>query len=411
MVKEVVGLGPGRGRPAHGDVIVEVNRQPTPHESDYRKVLAALQDGQVAWLFVYRPRPEATFLAKVEVEKQPGPEGREKGTAMSPKPKVLVVDDEEAIRSSLRMIFEYDPPGYECLLAANGQAAIKMVEREAPDLVFLDIKMPQMDGMEVLKASSPSRTRRPSSSSPATARWPPRWRPPRPAPTTSSRSRPTASASCSSRATRSASASSARRTAASSSASTSATRWKGRARPCRRSGTPCAAPPPPTPPCSSPGESGVGKELVARAIHRNSNRRDEAFIQVNCAAIPEELIESELFGHEKGSFTGATEKQIGKFELAHKGTIFLDEVGDMSLRTQAKVLRVLQEGEVERIGSQKTVTRGRARHRRHQQGPRAGHRAGRLPRGPLLPPQRHPHQRARRCASGARTSGRWCATS
>src|SRR5262249_50199408 len=103
------------------------------------------------------------------------------------------------------------------------------------------------------------------------------------------------------------------------------------------------------------GESGVGKELAARAIHRNSLRKDEAFVQVNCAAIPEELIESELFGHEKGSFTGATEKQIGKFELAHKGTIFLDEVGDMSLRTQAKVLRVLQEGEVERIGSQRTI--------------------------------------------------------
>jgi two-component system nitrogen regulation response regulator NtrX len=103
------------------------------------------------------------------------------------------------------------------------------------------------------------------------------------------------------------------------------------------------------------GESGVGKELVARAIHRNSLRRDEAFVQVNCAAIPEELIESELFGHEKGSFTGATEKQIGKFELADKGTIFLDEVGDMSQRTQAKVLRVLQGGEVERIGSQKTI--------------------------------------------------------
>ena len=103
------------------------------------------------------------------------------------------------------------------------------------------------------------------------------------------------------------------------------------------------------------GESGVGKELVARAIHRNSLRKDEAFVQVNCAAIPEELIESELFGHEKGSFTGATEKQIGKFELAHKGTIFLDEVGDMSQRTQAKVLRVLQGGEIERIGSQKTI--------------------------------------------------------
>jgi len=103
------------------------------------------------------------------------------------------------------------------------------------------------------------------------------------------------------------------------------------------------------------GESGVGKELVARAIHRNSLRSRDRFIQVNCAAIPEELIESELFGHEKGSFTGATEKQIGKFEQADKGTIFLDEVGDMSPKTQAKVLRVLQEGEVERLGSARTI--------------------------------------------------------
>ena len=103
------------------------------------------------------------------------------------------------------------------------------------------------------------------------------------------------------------------------------------------------------------GESGVGKELVARSIHRNSLRSRERFVQVNCAAIPEELIESELFGHEKGSFTGATEKQIGKFEQADKGTIFLDEVGDMSPKTQAKVLRVLQEGEVERLGSARTI--------------------------------------------------------
>jgi two-component system, NtrC family, nitrogen regulation response regulator NtrX len=103
------------------------------------------------------------------------------------------------------------------------------------------------------------------------------------------------------------------------------------------------------------GESGVGKELVARAIHRNSLKKRERFVQVNCAAIPEELIESELFGHEKGSFTGATEKQIGKFEQADRGTIFLDEVGDMSAKTQAKVLRVLQEGEVERLGSARTI--------------------------------------------------------
>jgi two-component system, NtrC family, nitrogen regulation response regulator NtrX len=99
------------------------------------------------------------------------------------------------------------------------------------------------------------------------------------------------------------------------------------------------------------GESGTGKELVARRIHHLSPRARAPFVRVNCAAIPEELIESELFGHEKGSFTGAVRKQIGKFVQADTGTIFLDEVGDMSLRTQAKVLRVLQDGEVEPVGA------------------------------------------------------------
>ncbi len=99
------------------------------------------------------------------------------------------------------------------------------------------------------------------------------------------------------------------------------------------------------------GESGTGKELIATAIHEGSPRRQQPFIQVNCAAIPEELIESELFGHEKGSFTGAVRKQIGKFVAADGGTIFLDEIGDMSARTQAKVLRVLQSGEVEPVGA------------------------------------------------------------
>src|SRR5881275_1593920 len=103
------------------------------------------------------------------------------------------------------------------------------------------------------------------------------------------------------------------------------------------------------------GESGTGKELVAREIHRRSSRANETFVQVNCAAIPDELIESELFGHEKGSFTGAVRKQTGKFVAADGGTIFLDEIGDMSLRTQAKVLRVLQEGEVEPVGAATVV--------------------------------------------------------
>jgi two-component system nitrogen regulation response regulator NtrX len=103
------------------------------------------------------------------------------------------------------------------------------------------------------------------------------------------------------------------------------------------------------------GENGVGKELVARAIHEGSPRRELAFVEVNCAAIPAELIESELFGHLKGSFTGASSDRAGKFELADKGTMFLDEVGDMSLAAQAKVLRVLQEGSVTRIGDSKPV--------------------------------------------------------
>jgi formate hydrogenlyase transcriptional activator len=98
------------------------------------------------------------------------------------------------------------------------------------------------------------------------------------------------------------------------------------------------------------GETGTGKELVARAIHRRSARGDRAFIGLNCSAVPRELIASELFGHEKGAFTGATQRRIGRFELAHGGTLFLDEVGELSMDIQVALLRVLQEREVERIG-------------------------------------------------------------
>ena len=103
------------------------------------------------------------------------------------------------------------------------------------------------------------------------------------------------------------------------------------------------------------GENGTGKELIARAIHAGSKRKDQAFIAVNCAAIPEELIESELFGHEKGAFTGAVGMKKGKFDQANGGTIFLDEIGDMSLKTQAKVLRILQDKKFERVGGTHTI--------------------------------------------------------
>ncbi len=103
------------------------------------------------------------------------------------------------------------------------------------------------------------------------------------------------------------------------------------------------------------GENGTGKEIVARSIHNQSGRSDKPLVAVNCAAIPEELIESELFGHEKGAFTGADRAQEGKFELANGGTLFLDEIGDMSLKTQAKILRILQEQSFEHVGGRKTI--------------------------------------------------------
>ncbi|HUQ87327.1 MAG TPA: sigma-54 dependent transcriptional regulator [Vicinamibacterales bacterium] len=269
------------------------------------------------------------------------------------KPRILVIDDEAAVRDSLKMTLEYD--GYDVMLAATGEEGVKLIEREAPDLVFLDIKMPGMDGLEVLQklrhlvevtpivvisghgdittAVEATRlgafdfiekplgrerilvsvrnavdTRRLKTENKSYRR-------------DAEKKYQIVGDSPSLAAVRS---------AIQKAAPTNATVliW---------------------------GESGVGKELVARAIHRESLRRDGQFVQVNCAAIPDELIESELFGHEKGSFTGATDRQIGKFEQADKGTIFLDEIGDMSLKTQAKVLRVLQEQELERLGSNKVI--------------------------------------------------------
>ncbi|MEO5894684.1 MAG: sigma-54 dependent transcriptional regulator [Vicinamibacterales bacterium] len=269
------------------------------------------------------------------------------------KSRILVVDDEAEIRKSLRMILEYE--GYEVVEASSGAEGLATAERDAPDLVFLDVKMPGMDGLEVLQRLQASRESMPV-------------------------------VVISGHATKEEVANSIKRGAIDFIEKPLGTdrvlvtvknaleheRLRDENRSLKRAvevrhqmvgespglrhvwdAIKRAAPTNAT--VLLLGESGVGKELVARSIHRNSLRSRERFVQVNCAAIPEELIESELFGHEKGSFTGATEKQIGKFEQADKGTIFLDEVGDMSPKTQAKVLRVLQEGEVERLGSARTI--------------------------------------------------------
>src|SRR5882757_7769678 len=270
-----------------------------------------------------------------------------------PKSRVLVIDDEAAIRDSLRMTLEYE--GYEFLGAATGQEGLAVAEREAPDLVLLDVKMPGIDGIEVLERLRNMNEALPvvvvsghgtiSTAVEATKKG---------AfdfienPFASERVLVSLRNALDSRQLRDENktlkkAVEVRHQMIGDSAGLKQVMAAvGRAAPTNAT-------------VLITGESGVGKELVARTIHRNSLRSRERFIQVNCAAIPEELIESELFGHEKGSFTGATEKQVGKFEQADKGTIFLDEVGDMSAKTQAKVLRVLQEGEVERLGSAKTV--------------------------------------------------------
>jgi two-component system nitrogen regulation response regulator NtrX len=271
-----------------------------------------------------------------------------------PKPRILVIDDDAGIRESLRMTLEYD--GYDVAGAATGQEGLALVEREAPDLVLLDVKMPGMDGLDVLtRLHSMHETLpvvmisahgTPSSAVDAIRKGALDFLE-KPFESTD-RLRVTIQNALEQARLRDENRSLKRavevrhQMIGESGSLKQVMAAIGRAAPTNAT-------------VLITGESGVGKELVARTIHRNSLRSRERFVQVNCAAIPEELIESELFGHEKGSFTGATEKQVGKFEQADKGTIFLDEIGDMSAKTQAKVLRVLQEGEVERLGSARTI--------------------------------------------------------
>jgi len=270
-----------------------------------------------------------------------------------PKFRVLVIDDESAIRDSLKMTLEYE--GYDVIGAATGQEGLALAERDAPDLVLLDVKMPGMDGIEVL-----DRLRAMNESLPVIV--------------VSGHG----SISTAVEATKKGAFDFIEKPFASDRVLVSLRnaldhrqlrdenrslkkavevrhQMIGDSQALKQVMAAVARAAPTNATVLIQGESGVGKELVARLIHRNSLRSRERFVQVNCAAIPEELIESELFGHEKGSFTGATEKQLGKFEQADRGTIFLDEVGDMSAKTQAKVLRVLQEGEVERLGSARTI--------------------------------------------------------
>jgi DNA-binding NtrC family response regulator len=267
---------------------------------------------------------------------------------------VLVIDDEEAMRVALKEALVR--AGHRVVTACDGEEGLKLFDAESPDLVLTDIRMPRMNGIETLK-----RIRERSADTPVALM--------------------TAYGSADDAATalREGAADYLLKPFSADALEGLLNRvFGGEARPARPAQATANAPKAPrlivtenesmkhaldiarrvAPSASTVlihGESGTGKEMVARYIHEHSDRRAQPFVAVNCAALPEALLESELFGHEKGSFTGAIARKIGKFELADNGTILLDEITEMDATLQAKLLRALQEGEIDRIGGREPV--------------------------------------------------------
>ncbi|WP_291329191.1 sigma-54 dependent transcriptional regulator [Desulfovibrio sp. UCD-KL4C] len=268
---------------------------------------------------------------------------------------ILIVDDEDGIRYSLRGVLEDE--GFSVSEAESGEAALQTLSEEMPDLIFLDIWLPGMDGLEVLERIKKE--------------WD--WLPvvmisghgnietavsaikkgafdfiEKPL----SLEKVIITAEKAVEFSRLQSENKALRTRIETEQPAKLT---GHSETIVHMREVIGQVAPTEAWVLITGENGTGKEIVARSLHSQSLRKDKPLVAVNCAAIPEELIESELFGHEKGAFTGAEKAQEGKFELADSGTLFLDEIGDMSLKTQAKILRILQEQCFERVGGRKTI--------------------------------------------------------
>ena len=270
--------------------------------------------------------------------------------------KILIIDDEAPIRASLREILEYE--GYQVQEAENGVEGVRLAAKFSYDVVFCDIKMPEMDGMEVLDAFSEKQIK-------------------------------TCVVMISGHATVSTAVESLKKGAYDfiqkpldlnrilltvrhameqgelvketerlnrKIQTERSTAIVGKSNGIREIVEMICTVAPTDARVLITGGNGTGKELVARQLHELSLRHDASFVEVNCAAIPSELIESELFGHEKGAFTSAIKQRKGKFEQAEGGTIFLDEIGDMSASAQAKVLRALQENKIVRVGGEKEIT-------------------------------------------------------
>ena len=267
---------------------------------------------------------------------------------------ILVVDDEKSVRDSLKMVLEFE--SYEVLFAENGQEALRHMTTASIDLILLDVKMAGMDGLEVLQRVRQKRSELPviMISGHGTIE------------TAVEATKLGAFDFLAKPLDRDKLLVTVRNALQQAKLSEEYRqlresvegKWQilGESPKIKEILAVIERVAPTDVRVLITGENGSGKELVARALQRYSKRSSKPFVEVNCAAIPSELIESELFGHEKGSFTGATAQRIGKFEQADGGTLFLDEIGDMSFRAQAKVLRALEEGTIERVGGNKLIS-------------------------------------------------------
>ena len=263
-------------------------------------------------------------------------------------PTLLVVDDEPQILQMIAGILEDE--GFSVITAPDGETALKLVGEEAPDLVLLDINLPGMDGLEVLQELKRLYPFLPVVMISAYGSVENAVKATRLGAYDFIEKPPNADKIVLSVRNGLELARLAEENRRLRQQAAPVREIIGKSEPIRKLREALNLVAPTNASVLITGENGTGKELVARALHANSRRSARPFVEVNCAAIPEDLIESELFGHEKGAFTGATDRHRGKFDLAHEGTLFLDEIGDMSLKTQAKILRILEEQRFERVG-------------------------------------------------------------
>ena len=268
-------------------------------------------------------------------------------------PKILIIDDEKIIRATLKEILEYEH--YEIFEAQDGEEGVRMIEEEEFDLVLCDVKMPKMDGIEVLdrvnkmdKAPQFIMISAHGSIETAVEATKKGAFDFIPKPPDLNRLLLTVRNALEKNSLMS-------ETAVLKKKLSRKLDMVGNSPALQRVKDTIEKVAPTDARVLITGPNGTGKELVAHWIHQKSNRAKSPFVAVNCASIPSELIESELFGHEKGSFTSAVKQRIGKFEQANEGTLFLDEIGDMSLSAQAKVLRALQEHHITRVGGDKDI--------------------------------------------------------